>query len=31
MVKSAREYGRYPLDEQMIKEYKDKNYIKKYF
>ena len=30
MVKSARKYGRYPLDEQMIKEYKDKNYIKKY-
>jgi uroporphyrinogen decarboxylase len=30
MVKATREYGRYPLDEQMIEKYKDKNYIKKY-
>ena len=27
MVEAARKYGRYPLDEKMVKEYKNKNYI----
>lgn len=30
MVKFARRYGKYPLDENMVKEYKNKDYIKKY-
>lgn len=30
MVQSAREFGKYPLDEKMIEEYKKRNYIKKY-
>jgi len=30
MVQSAREFGKYPLDEKMINEYKTKDYIKKY-
>jgi len=30
MVEFARRYGKYPLDENMIKEYKNKNYISKY-
>ena len=29
MVQAAREYGRYPLDEKMVREYKNKNYIEK--
>jgi len=27
MVKAAREYGHYPLDEKMVEEYRKKNYI----
>ncbi len=30
MVQAAREFGKYPLDDKMIEEYKKKNYIKKY-
>lgn len=30
MVKSAREYGRYPLDPKMVEEYKKRNYIAKF-
>lgn len=30
MVKAAKEWGTYPLDTKMIKEYKKKNYIRKY-
>lgn len=29
MVDAGKRYGRYPLDEKMIEEYKDKNYIEK--
>jgi len=31
MVEATREYGRYPIDEELISKYKDKSYIKKYF
>lgn len=31
MVEATREFGRYPIDEELIREYKDKSYIKKYF
>jgi len=30
MVEAAKEYGRYPIDEKLIAEYRDKNYIAKY-
>jgi len=30
MVKLAREYGVYPIDERLIEEYKKRNYIAKY-
>ena len=29
VVEAAREYGRYPLDEKMVKEYRNRNYIEK--
>jgi len=29
MVEAARKYGRYPLDEKMVKEYRNRNYIEK--
>ena len=30
MVEAAKKYGRYPLDEKMVKKYRNKNYIAKY-
>lgn len=30
MVEAARKFGRYPLDEQMVNEYRNKSYIKRY-
>ena len=30
MVESAREFGKYPLDEKMVAEYRNKDYIRKY-
>lgn len=30
MVNAAREYGKYPIDKDLIREYKNKSYIKKY-
>ncbi|MBA7641433.1 hypothetical protein ES703_49112 [subsurface metagenome] len=30
MVETTRKYGKYPIDKGLIKEYKDKNYIKRF-
>ena len=30
MVEATREYGQYPIDEVLIREYKNKNYIERY-
>ncbi|MBM3211901.1 hypothetical protein FJZ33_06770 [Candidatus Poribacteria bacterium] len=30
MVKAARKYGQYPLDEKMVEEYRKKNYMELY-
>lgn len=30
MIRAARDYGTYPLDEKMVQEYKEKNYIEKF-
>ena len=30
MIKAARKYGRYPIDEDLIKEYSNKNYMKRF-
>jgi len=31
MVEATRKYGKYPIDENLVKEYKTKNYIKDYY
>jgi len=30
MIETARKYGKYPISENLVKEYKNKNYIKKF-
>ena len=30
MVEAAREYGRYPLDEAMVREYRERDYMRRY-